>query len=549
MAKYQRFATYLMLFALLAGFSSCNLFRKTKEQSSATGWNYNDPDQGGFEKFDFAGQDNGPGLILIEGGTFVMGATQDQVMLDWDNQPRRVTVRSFYMDQTEVSNLHYLEFLHWVKKVFFKTNNQQYQEYYVKQLPDTLVWRDRLAYNEPMVNLYLRHPAYRDYPVVGVNWMQANEYCRWRTDRVNEMRMYERGVYRLDTDYDVNDFFTTEAYLGGFYTKGDTMVNRRGEVDTLGLPDLSKRNATSKRRIRIEDGIVLPNYRLPTEAEWEYAALGLIGNSEFENIRERRIYPWNGNFTRVNSPNDRDWGKFAANYKRGRGDYMGVAGSLNDGADIPAPVVSYYPNDFGLFNMAGNVAEWVLDVYRPLSFEDVNDLSPFRGNVFTAPDLAGQGKFQIDRGNILNPDGTANENFGRFKRRPVDAQVDPTLPFRRNYRTADNRNYLDGDWSSLSQAGNDEAGGQWTLTGENKDATSKMYYNGVWDHTEQKFGEGATSLITDRSRVYKGGSWKDGAYYLSPSARRFLEENLCTDFIGFRCAMDRVGSTSEMIEY
>ena len=284
MVKFYKIAALFVIVILVAGFSSCSMFRKNKEQSTATGWNYNDPTQGGFEKFDFKWQPNGPGLILIEGGTFVMGATQDNVMGEWNNTPRRVTVRTFYMDQTEVSNLHYLEFLYWVKKVFYQTNNQQYQEYYVKQLPDTLVWRDRLAYNEPMVNLYLRHPAYRDYPVVGVSWLQANEYCRWRTDRVNEMLLYKAGVYHLDTDYDVNDFFTTESYLGGFFTKGDTLKG-----DTLGLPDLSTNKKGAKRRVRMEDGIVLPNYRLPTEAEWEFAALVLIGNTEFENIKERRI--------------------------------------------------------------------------------------------------------------------------------------------------------------------------------------------------------------------------------------------------------------------
>ncbi|HQQ01407.1 MAG TPA: gliding motility lipoprotein GldJ [Bacteroidales bacterium] len=543
MVKLHRIPALILIVILMIGFSSCGMFRKNKEQSTATGWNYNDPTQGGFEKIDFKEQPSGPGLILIEGGTFVMGATQDNVMGEWNNTPRRVTVRTFYMDQTEVSNLHYLEFLYWVKKVFYQTNNQQYQEYYVKQLPDTLVWRDRLAYNEPMVNLYLRHPAYRDYPVVGVSWLQANEYCRWRTDRVNEMLLYKAGVYNLDTDYDVNDFFTTEAYLGGFYTKGDTLKG-----DTLGLPDLSSNEKGAKRRVRMEDGIVLPNYRLPTEAEWEYAALGLIGNTEFENIKERRIYPWNGNFTRINSPKEADYGQFAANFRRGRGDYMGVAGSLNDAADIPAPVISYYPNDFGLYNMAGNVAEWVLDVYRPSSFEDFSELEPFRGNIFTAPELAGQGKFQIDR-DVIKPDGTPNENFGRFKRRPVDSQIDPTLPFRRNYRTADNRNYLDGDWASLSQASNTDATQRWKEVGNNEQATNKMYYNGEWNPADNKFGEGATSLITDRSRVYKGGSWKDGAYFLSPSVRRFLEENLSTDYIGFRCAMDRVGTTSENIEY
>ena len=71
-----------------------------------------------------------------------------------------------------------------------------------------------------------------------------------------------------------------------------------------------------------------------------------------------------------------------ANFVRGRGDYMGVSGHLNDNADITAPVFSYWPNDYGLYNMAGNVSEWVLDVYRPLTSQDADEFRPFRGNVF-----------------------------------------------------------------------------------------------------------------------------------------------------------------------
>ena len=86
------------------------------------------------------------------------------------------------------------------------------------------------------------------------------------------------------------------------------------------------------RRVKYEDGILLPDYRLPTEAEWEYAALGLIGNANDERIIERNTYPWQGKHVR--NPDRKYMGSFMANFKRGDGDYMGVAGSLNDGADI-----------------------------------------------------------------------------------------------------------------------------------------------------------------------------------------------------------------------
>ena len=101
-----------------------------------------------------------------------MGRNETDVTYEWNNVPRRVTVSSFYMDETEVSNFSYLEYLWWTNRVFGPT----FPRYFLQSLPDTLVWREKLAYNEPYVEYYLRHPSYRDYPVVGINWLQANEF-------------------------------------------------------------------------------------------------------------------------------------------------------------------------------------------------------------------------------------------------------------------------------------------------------------------------------------------------------------------------------------
>lgn len=454
MHRKLRLSVILAIFCCGIMLVSCGSSGNNKNKagkSSTTGWNYNDPNYGGFYVTDSPNPKTGPGLVAIEGGTFTMGAAQENVYYEWDNTPRQVTVSSFYMDQTEVSNLDYLEYIYWLNRIY----GNEYPGMINRALPDTMVWRNSMSYNEPMVEIYFRHPAYRDYPVVGVSWRQANDYALWRSDRVNEMRLIEAGVLAFDPNQDKDNHFTTEDYLSGEYTG----------VVANGYQDLNPSNDSGQRGVKMEDGILLPKYRLPTEAEWEYAALALIGNTTGESIRDRKVYPWSSEGLRSQDKNH--MGDFMANFKRGNGDYMGVAGSLNDGAAFPAPVVSYWPNDFGLYNMAGNVSEWVLDVYRPLSFEDFNDQNPFRGN-------------------------------------------------------SDNLNYRDGDYMSTIQ--ND-----WN----NKEDI---------DYTNQMYDYGKTTLISDRSRVIKGGSWADGPYYLSPSVRRYMDENQSSATVGFRCAMNMIGA-------
>ena len=352
----------------------------------------------------YKGQDAAPGLVFIEGGTFHMGGGEKDIAYAHDNHVRQVTVSSFYIDETEVANVHWKEFLHEMKDSVGKSDNLY---------PDTNVWMRFLAYNDPYKQYYFSHPGFDMYPVVGVNWYQCNEFAKWRTRIVN---------------------------------------------------DQLKQNDP--------DAIEYPRYRLPTEAEWEYAARGLL---------EQELYPWKGKSLRNLK------GRFRANFKRGRGDYAGrsdKAGSeliegLNDAYMITAPIGSFEPNDFGLHHMSGNVAEWTMDTYRVLSYQDIEDLNPYRRT-----------------GDNLDPT-IWNDPY------KVDDEYDSTP-------NARNRSLLFNPGPGSSGFGEPHS-----------------------SYEEREH---------DRVKVYRGGSWADLPYYLSVGTRRFYNADSSKATLGFRCAMTRVGS-------
>jgi gliding motility-associated lipoprotein GldJ len=546
-----------LLVALTLGFTSCSKKSSTKNSSKATGWKVNDK-KGGFQfASDFKKQETGPGLVLVEGGTFTMGKVQDDPMHDWNNTPTQQHVMSFYMDETEVTNVMYSEYLDWLKNVF-PPQEDNYKNIYEGALPDTLVWRNRLGYNETMTNNYLRHPAYAEYPVVGVNWIQAVEFSKWRTNMVNEFILEREGYLKKDskiTDVKADANFDTETYLATPTSTfgGNEEIVLKGKKGGKSKPTANAKGETKEAKnvyAQRKSGIILPEYRLPTEAEWEYAAAADVGQREYNIYKGQKKYPWSGTYTRSGKRQTK--GDQLANFKQGKGDYGGIAGWSDDNADITNAVKQYPPNDFGLYDMAGNVSEWVADVYRPVVDDEGNDFNYFRGNVYTKNKIGDDGKVELVTAETQKFDTLPNgrvmaRNFpGQIAQVPVDEKE---TYLRQNFDKSDERNYRDGDKQSTRyyDFGGAEDGDK---LADNKRMYDSPKHNVSTDsigNMTRKYDRSnkRTTLVNDDVRVYKGGSWKDRAYWLDPAQRRYFPQDMATDYIGFRCAMSRVGPKSD----
>ncbi|HHP7240506.1 MAG TPA: SUMF1/EgtB/PvdO family nonheme iron enzyme [Cyclobacteriaceae bacterium] len=234
------------------------------------------------------------GMVQIPGGTFHMGQADENIAASQINFNKQVTIGGFYMDDTEITNNEYRQFTENIQE---GAEASLPEGFVIEDLiPDTMVWVEDYTHHlgDPLMAYYWTHPAFDNYPVVGVNWEAAKYFCQWRTEYLNS--------YRAD----------------------------RGEFS-------------------------MPNFRLPSEAEWEYASRG---------GRDMAKYPWGNPYIRNVK------GCLLANFKPGRGNYY------DDGFAYTSPVATFFANDYGLYDMSGNVAEWCEDAFHPASFPLVWDLNP-----------------------------------------------------------------------------------------------------------------------------------------------------------------------------
>ena len=536
-----KIATVVLSLLTLA---SC--IKSTSRNSKLTGIPFNNNESGNFNKSNGIGSQEIPsGMVAIEGGSFTMGQVQDDIMFDWNTTPKSMHVRSFYMDEAEVTNAEYLLYVQYTKDVF-PPSEEKYKHIYNSVLPDTLVWRKSLGNSDILYESYLRHSAYVDYPVVGVSWLQANKYCKWRTDVVNLKKLIDKGyISNIFKNDSIRNFFDSEVFLADSdrLFDGDSTVYKRG-IRTRG----SARNSKSSfqgRKITKADGVLQRKFRLPTEVEWEYAAKANIENREYNNIRGRKKYAWKGKYTRETTK--RFKGDQLANFRQGLGNYSGISGWSSDGSPITIKVKSYPPNAFGLYDMSGNVSEWVADVYRPTIDSQANDFNYFRGNIFTEKMIDKDGRVVIadisDNAEVeyeVLPNGKISPKQlpGSIKYIPITRD---DMTYRRNFKVSDNSDIGDGDLNSsrFYQDDEDRFSTRASMYNSPKKPTREIDSN-TGEEVLVKDAKKRTTLISNKTRVYKGGSWADREYWLDPSQRRYLPEYMATNNIGFRCVTDGI---------
>ena len=226
-----------------------------RDTTHITGWDYNNPRNGGFQKVPFVDQETSPGMILIEGGdyTYFTGEREDgKRVMD------TVKIKAYYISKYEETNGQYLAYLNYLRKYYSEAT-------YTAALPDTNVWKKttlKAGEVERYVKGYLRSPEFRDFPVVGVSARQVKRYARWKTDRMNEFILMREGILTWELPNDSTEVFSTEDYLGH-----DSEIR---EFISLDPDEQSKK--PKEFRVKMEDGILMPSFRLVTRMERTWAS-------------------------------------------------------------------------------------------------------------------------------------------------------------------------------------------------------------------------------------------------------------------------------------
>lgn len=525
----------------------------TKKFTSTTGWKPNDQRGWFFNGKKKPNVKPWPGMVFIEGGSFTMGLVKDDVMRDWNNSPVRMQVRSFFLGETEVTNYQYREYLTWLK-VVFPPEEEQYRYIYEGSLPDPEVFNNKLARNDFDNETYLFSQEFSYYPVVGVTWLQASNYCEWLTDRANEKALMDKGILSRDFysneeyNYGTN-YFDAEAYKNNDSNVSDAIDTTRLARQTM----IRSTNQRIQKANRSTTALEVAPFRLPTEAEWEYAALALPANREYNVYQGKPVLQ-----NELRGKKGRARGQYMANFKVGRGDYSGIGGYGNDGSAITSDVKKYQSNEFGVYGMYGNVAEWTADVYRPIIDDEANDFNYFRGNVYESYINNSEGGYEKydEEGVIFDTINSGSLVYrslpGKYKKQIEEDNInyrDGDRMSSLNPRPEDNDEYnYSGDVVAVDSLGNPVMGSgvmaaRESTTGEMYNAPSRKFYVDERGRIIlEKDDETRTSQISDEVRVVKGGSWKDPIYWLDPGQRRFLHQAEATSWIGFRVAQDYQGS-------
>lgn len=337
----------LLLAILIVSVSSNISAQKTsKAISSKTGWKLNYTQPNAFKGLPKNTPGMPPvGMAYVNGGTITVDNNIESVSSRAQSGRKRLSVNPFFMDKHEVSIAAWREYVNWLKIVYGNLAPEKVE----KAMPNEKSFFEDNTFNDPFLRNYFTHPAFSQYPVVGVSWEQAIAYCQWRTDRVNELSLIQAGIIEAP-DFKAIENAKTLKELE------DSLVFSTGKFLENGNYLKSKKKRANNF-LGVTKNMMVPDFRLPTEEEWEYAAYAI--NPEMPESKSK-AYPWQPGNYHLLTPAQQN--QLYANYKKGSGYLLQGENSSRTAAGI-MPVNAYHANDLGLYNLSGNINEWVADKY------------------------------------------------------------------------------------------------------------------------------------------------------------------------------------------